>query len=150
MNGISPRGRHSITKHTGDPKLSNQPPRIFNYRAAILGHFCNVVCGAKRLSVPVVAVFIMISLNIHCVGAFKTITSLIILCVKLSWFCHTNRGQLFCNGLLFVIALVPGLFFGGKARWDMLSFCCCFKMAENSVSFLCRTKYCNLNENRDY
>ena len=39
---------------------------------------------------------------------------LITLCMKLSWFCHTNSGQLFCNCPLFVIALVPGLFFGGK------------------------------------
>ena len=34
--------------------------------------------------------------------------------MKLPWFCHTNNGQLFYNCLLFVIALVPGLFFGGK------------------------------------
>ena len=34
--------------------------------------------------------------------------------MKLSWFCHTNSGQLFCNCPLFVIALVPGLFLGGK------------------------------------
>ena len=39
---------------------------------------------------------------------------LITLCMKLSWFCHTNSRQLFCNCPLFVIALVPGLFFGGK------------------------------------
>ena len=36
------------------------------------------------------------------------------LCMKLSWFCHTNSGQLFCNCPLFVIALVPGLFFGDE------------------------------------
>ena len=42
------------------------------------------------------------------------VTFLITLCMKLFWFCHTNSGQLFCNGPLFVIALVPGLFFGGK------------------------------------
>ena len=34
--------------------------------------------------------------------------------MKLSWFCHTNSGQLFCNCPLCVIALAPGLFFGGK------------------------------------
>ena len=34
--------------------------------------------------------------------------------MKLPWFCHTNSGQLFCNCPLCVIALVPGLFFGGK------------------------------------
>ena len=39
---------------------------------------------------------------------------LITLCMKLSWFHHTNGGQLFCNCPLFVIALAPGLFFGGK------------------------------------
>ena len=39
---------------------------------------------------------------------------IITLCMKLSWFCHTNSGQLFCNCPLFVIALVPGLLFGGK------------------------------------
>ena len=42
------------------------------------------------------------------------VTQLITLCMKLSWFCHTNSGQLFCNCPLFVIALVPGLFFGRK------------------------------------
>ena len=44
----------------------------------------------------------------------KVIIVVITLCMKLSWFCHTNSGQLFCNCPLFVIALVPGLFFGGK------------------------------------
>ena len=39
---------------------------------------------------------------------------LITLYMKLSWFCHTNSGQSFCNCPLFVIALVPGLFFGEK------------------------------------
>ena len=39
---------------------------------------------------------------------------IITLCMKLSWFFHTNSGQLFCNCPLFVIALVPGLFSGGK------------------------------------
>ena len=39
---------------------------------------------------------------------------LITLCMKLSWFCHTNSGQLFCNCPLFVTALGPGLFFGAK------------------------------------
>ena len=39
---------------------------------------------------------------------------IITLCMKLSWFRQTNSGQLFCNCPLFVIALVPGLFFGGK------------------------------------
>ena len=34
--------------------------------------------------------------------------------MKLSWFCHTNSGQLYCNCPPFVIALVPGLFSGGK------------------------------------
>ena len=43
--------------------------------------------------------------------SFQTV---ITLCMKLLWFCHTNSGQLFCNCSLFVIALVPGLFFGGK------------------------------------
>ena len=39
---------------------------------------------------------------------------IITLCMKLSWFCHTNSGQLFCNCPLFVIALVPGLFLAGN------------------------------------
>ena len=34
--------------------------------------------------------------------------------MKLPWFSYTNSGQLFCNCPLFVIAIVPGLFFGGK------------------------------------
>ena len=49
---------------------------------------------------------------IHLVLAHFSV--LITLCIKLPWFCHTNSRQLFCNCPLFVIALVPGLFFGGK------------------------------------
>ena len=45
---------------------------------------------------------------------FLTIADLITLCMKLPWFCHTNSKQLFCNGPLFVIALVPCFFFGRK------------------------------------
>ena len=40
--------------------------------------------------------------------------ALITLCMKLSWFGHTNSGQLFCNCPLFVIALIPGLFLVGN------------------------------------
>ena len=40
----------------------------------------------------------------------KYFSFVITLCMKLSWFCHTNRGHLFCNCPLFEIALVPGLF----------------------------------------
>ena len=75
---------------------------------------------------------------------FLTITDLITICMKLPWFCHTNSKQLFCNGPLFVIALVPCFFFWQETRRGVLSFCCCCKMAENSVSLLCRTKYYNL------
>ena len=35
--------------------------------------------------------------------------------MALPCFRHTNSGQLFCNCLPFVIALVPCLFFGGKS-----------------------------------
>ena len=41
-----------------------------------------------------------------------TINGVITPCMKLFWFCHTNSRQLFCNCLLFVIALVPGLLYG--------------------------------------
>ena len=50
-------------------------------------------------------------------GCPKKVTEfqiVITLCMKLSWFCHTNGRQLFCNCLLFVIALVPGHFFYRK------------------------------------
>ena len=44
---------------------------------------------------------------------YHTLIKLVItLCMKLPLFCHTNRGQLFCNCPLFVIALV--FFLGGK------------------------------------
>ena len=82
----------------------------------------------------------------------KTVYGLITLCMKLSWFCHTNSGQLFCNCPLFVIALVPGLFFGGKPD----ETCCHSVVASKwlnfheSVSLIYRTKYYNLNTNRDY
>ena len=42
------------------------------------------------------------------------ITYIITLCMKLSWFCHTNSGQLFCNCPVFVIALVPIIFYGDE------------------------------------
>ena len=83
---------------------------------------------------------------------WSIIMSLITLCMKLSWFCHTNSGQLFCNCPLFVIALVPGLFFGGKPD----ETCCHSVVASKwlnfreSVSLIYRTKYYNLNTNRDY
>ena len=95
----------------------------------IIFAFWHLLC---RLTIPS---------NVFCI--------IITLCRKLPWFCHTNSGQLFCNCPLFVIALVPGLFLR-ETRRDVLSFCCCFKMAENSVSLLCRTKYCNLNRNTEY
>ena len=47
-------------------------------------------------------------------GIVRLFYRLITLCMELSWFCHTNSGQLFCNCPLFVIAPVPGLFFGWK------------------------------------
>ena len=40
---------------------------------------------------------------------FRRFRDVIKICMKLPWF-----WQLFCNCPLFVIALVPGLFFGGK------------------------------------
>ena len=58
--------------------------------------------------------------------------------MKLPWFCHSNNGQLLCNCLRF-----RPLFWRETNR-DMLSFCCCLKMAENSVSWLCRTKILQL------
>ena len=72
---------------------------------------------------------------------FKTFFTL---CMKLRWFCHKNSGQLFCNCLLFVIVLVPALFSGGKPAETCCHSCCCFKMAENSASLLCRTKILQL------
>ena len=63
--------------------------------------------------------------------AETTVCMLITLCMKLPWFCHTKRGQLFCNCPLFVITIVPRLFFAGKTSRDVLSFCCCLKMAKN-------------------
>ena len=58
----------------------------------------------------------------------KYVFYIITLCIKLSWFCHTNSGQLFGN-----CPRSRPLFLGKTSR-DILSFCCCLKMAENSVS----------------
>ena len=55
-----------------------------------------------------------ISWTIHSLYYIECFGFIITLCMKLSLFCHTNSGQLFCNCPLFVIALVPGLIFGGK------------------------------------
>ena len=56
---------------------------------------------------------------------------------------------LFCNCPLFVIALVPSLFFGGNTDEP-----CCHSVVvstkTHAVSLLCRTKCYNLNRNRDY
>ena len=70
----------------------------------------------------------------HCKTAAKlsglnSIEFVITLCMKL-----------FCN--------CPGLFHWRETSLDVLSFCCCFKMTENSVSWLCRTKYYNLRRLR--
>ena len=60
--------------------------------------------------------------------------------MKLSWFCHTNSRQLFCN-----CPRSRPLFWRETTR-DVLSFCCCLKMAENSVSLLCKTNILQLKQ----
>ena len=78
-----------------------------------------------------------------CNCCMQSIKLLITFCMKLPWFCQTNSGQLFCNCPLFVIALSRPLFWRETSQ-DLLSFCRCFKMAENSVSLLCRMKILQL------
>ena len=73
--------------------------------------------GIKAMNTPELSFPSIPSFETPCrtyVSRSKFIRVVITLCMKLSWFCHTNRGQLFCNCPLFVIALVPGLFLGGK------------------------------------
>ena len=60
--------------------------------------------------------------------------------MKLSWFCHTISGQ------LFVISLVPGLFFGGKPD----ETCCHSVVASNWLKTRVNQLYYNLNTDRDY
>ena len=48
--------------------------------------------------------------------------------MKLPWFYHTSRGQLFCNCPR---SRPP---FCRETSRDVLSLCCCLKMAENSMS----------------
>ena len=75
-----------------------------------------------------------------------TIITIITLCMKLSRFCHTNSRQLFCN------CPRSRPLFWRETRRDVLSFCCYFKMAENSSQSVCSAgrKYCSLNKDRDY
>ena len=77
----------------------------------------------------------------------RSIQFVITLCMKLPWFCHTNSRQLFCNCQLFAVALVPGLFFGGKPNETCCHSAVASKWLKTSVSLLCRTKYCGLNTN---
>ena len=78
--------------------------------------------------------FLKIMLNFS--GFIELVCRLITLCMKLPWFCHTNGGQLVCN-----CPRSRPLFW---RETDVLSLCCCLRMAENSVSWLCRTKILQL------
>ena len=67
------------------------------------------------------------------------------LCMKLSWFCHTNSGQLFCNCPLFVTALVPGHFLAGNQTRRVVILLLLQNGGKlESVSLLCRTKILQL------
>ena len=69
---------------------------------------------------------------------------------KLPWLRHTNSGQLFCNCPLYVTALVPGFFLGGKPA----EMCCHSIVASEllntqSVGSAGR-KYYDFNTNTNY
>ena len=90
--------------------------------------------------------FSAVELRINCTAfsqsnlrnfAQHVISGLIILYMKLPWFCHTNSGQ------YFMTALGLGLSFGGKpAARCCLSFVASKLLKINTASLLCRT---NLN-----
>ena len=89
----------------------------------------------------------------HNINISTIVNILITLCMKLSWFCQTNSGQLFCNCPLFVIALVPGFIFGRKPDETCCHSVVASKWLKTRVSHaVCSVgrKYYNLNTDRDY
>ena len=65
--------------------------------------------------------------------------------MKLPWFCHTN--SVFCNCPLFVTALVPGLFFGGKSAKTCCHSVVASKCLKTQSVGTAGRKYYNLNTN---
>ena len=73
------------------------------------------------------------------------IDTCITLCMKLPWFCHTKHS---CP--LFVTALVPGLFSGGKPAETCCHSVVAAKWLKTQSVCSAGRKYYNLNTNRDY